>query len=235
MLCLPSLLYPLFVSASIMAVKQRPAIKSRLLRIRDAHNLALSVFSLVVATKTALMLSRKAGIVALICDRAEDAPLLEWTWYASKIWEWVDTLLLIASEKEVSHLHFNHHLTTPAVVASHMIFRPVRTSVFDVPMLLNAIAHTLMYAYYYSPKSFFVLKRGITSFQILQHITALFCIAASSIIFSNSERDERSCDISLSANFLSFFMYCMYLFQFCYFYLNSYTKNKTSLHQSHEL
>ena len=228
---MPSLLYPFFVSE----MTKSPSLKKNDFKhYRSAHNLLLCVFSFVVAMKTLFILSRKQGGLAFVCDRPEEAPLLEWTWYASKIWEWLDTFFIVASGRRVTSLHYNHHLTTPAVVASHMIFRPVRSSVFDLPMFLNAVAHTLMYAYYYDPAAFSFLKKRITIFQILQHVVALSCISISTSVALFSPHDALHCDVSILANSFSFLMYFMYLVQFCYFYATSYNmKEETPLF--HEL
>ena len=50
-------------------------------------------------------------------------------------------------------------MTTATVVASHLVGRDRRTSIFDFATVVNAIVHTLMYAYYWSPSRLRVLKR----------------------------------------------------------------------------
>jgi hypothetical protein len=157
-----------------------------------------------------------------LCIPARPAPIMVWAWYLSKFYEWFDSSLLLAQGKTLSSLHYNHHASTATVVAAHFVGRTSRTAIFDVPLLLNAAVHALMYAYYYDPKSFKPIKRWLTRGQIAQHVIVLLSIVyTSSLAYRGTP-----CDISLAANGLSLFLYTMYLVQFVVFYVRSYLSRK---------
>ena len=191
-----------------------------LLKMRDAHNLISAIASLTFALAVALALNeRPASINGWLCTPVTSRPLMVKAWYWSKMYEWVDTAMLIAGNKELSTLHYNHHLTTATVVAAHFVGRTHRTSIFDVPMLLNAVVHTLMYTYYWRPIYFHHLKRFVTLIQIVQHVIVLACIA-----YTSSQRWllGNECDVSALGNGLCTFMFAMYLVQFVAFYGRTY-------------
>ena len=206
------------------------AVRSCVLAWRDLHNLFSAVMSgvafIAVLFELASRLAKNGGhpVHTLLCAPAEPAPRMVSFWYWSKVYEWVDTLMLLAAGKELGSLHYNHHMTTATVVASHTIGRAVRTSIFDIPMLLNAGVHTVMYAYYWRPQRFRLLRRLITRVQILQHIVVLLCIGYTSL--QAARYGSASCDISLFGNGLSLAMFGLYLAQFLSFYRRTYTQGK---------
>ena len=121
-----------------------------------------------------------------------------------------------------SSLHYNHHMTTATVVASHLVGRDRRTSIFDFATVVNAIVHTLMYAYYWSPSRLRVLKRLLTRLQITQHAAVLASILYTSAVLAYGDE----CDVAPFANALSLAMYFMYLVQFVAFYVRTYDSEK---------
>uniref|UniRef100_A0A7S0P4M0 Elongation of fatty acids protein n=1 Tax=Calcidiscus leptoporus TaxID=127549 RepID=A0A7S0P4M0_9EUKA len=201
-----------------------PSVAQRVLALRTAHNVLLSLYSAIAAAAAIHSLAlRPFSVHGLLCEPAEPAPLLVTTWYFSKFVEWFDSSLLLAAGKPLSSLHYNHHLTTATVVASHFVGRAVRTSIFDIPLLLNAAVHTLMYAYYWRPALLRPVKRLITRLQITQHMSVLL-----SILYTTATRMSRAgeCDISVFANVLSLGLYGMYLVQFMSFHLRNYGKEQ---------
>ena len=121
---------------------------TQVLSFRDLHNLISAIGSFVATIAVLMQLSQRPLTAhGLLCQPAEPAPVMVAAWYLSKMYEWVDTVMLIAAGKQLSSLHYNHHLTTATVVASHIVGRGgggARTSIFDIPMLLNGGVHTIM-------------------------------------------------------------------------------------------
>ena len=113
-------------------------------------------------------------------------------------------------------------MTTATVVASHLVGRDRRTSIFDFATVVNAIVHTLMYAYYWSPSRLRVLKRLLTRLQITQHAAVLASILYTSAVLAYGDE----CDVAPFANALSLAMYFMYLVQFVAFYVRTYDSEK---------
>jgi hypothetical protein len=64
---------------------------------------------------------------------------------ATKIWEWVDTYLLVLSGKKVIALHFFHHMTTFTIMAVTHNFPGGGFA------LINCLVHVVMYAHFFRP------------------------------------------------------------------------------------
>mmetsp|Transcript_62587 Transcript_62587/g.104171 ORF Transcript_62587/g.104171 Transcript_62587/m.104171 type:complete len:233 (+) Transcript_62587:26-724(+) len=211
----PPLLYAMFVPiCRYLLIPEASA--QAVLAFRTAHNITLALYSAVVAVASLRALAdRPISVHGMLCVPASPAPTLVASWYASKFFEWFDSLLLIAGRKSLSALHYNHHMSTATVVAAHIVGRERRTSIFDVPMLLNSVVHTLMYTYYCKPANLKPIKRLITKLQIMQHFLVLLAILYTSTIYLSG---SAACDISMFANGLSLILYSMYLVQFVLFY-----------------
>lgn len=196
-------------------------------KMRHTHNVVMAVFSLYMTVLAVVELAQRPLTPhGLLCEPARPAPKMVSAWYYSKLLEWVDSALLLAQSKPLGSLHYNHHATTATVVASHFVGRSTsplnrfdsRTSIFDVPLLLNAAVHTLMYSYYAAPQTLRPLRKLITSSQIMQHMTVLVSILyTSGTLYAGGQ-----CDISPAANALSLGLYGMYLTQFLFFYARTY-------------
>lgn len=116
-----------------------------LLRLRFAHNVLLAAYSFLVAWATLNKLRERAGVYDTLCVSSSGAAPY---WYASKLWEWMDTVFLYASGKTPIALHLGHHATAASVVALNLLHRTHPTPLFDVGTALNAAVHTYQYAYY---------------------------------------------------------------------------------------
>lgn len=199
-------------------------------KLRHTHNILMAAFSLVMTVLAVAELAQRPSYTphSFLCDAARPAPKMVSAWYWSKLAEWVDSALLLAQGKSLGSLHYNHHATTATVVASHFVGRSAspahrydsRTSIFDVPLFLNAAVHTLMYSYYAAPQALRPLRKLITSSQITQHMLVLLSIVYTSTIHYMGG----ACDISPTANGLSLCLYGMYLVQFLSFYAVTYLK-----------
>ncbi|CAA7401581.1 unnamed protein product [Spirodela intermedia] len=111
-------------------------------------------------------------------------PVFFWAYvfYLSKIYEFVDTLLIVLASdwRRLSFLHVYHHA---AVVGVCYQWLSARQSLLPVGLVTNASVHVVMYAYYlcsslgwrWSPR----WKRAVTTCQIVQ-----FCFSfAVSLVF----------------------------------------------------
>lgn len=95
--------------------------------------------------------------------------LISLSFIASKVWEWLDTLILIANGKtlnEIGFLHLYHHATT--------FFLFLFTTSFPVTekagMLLNGAVHALMY-YHFAYRLPRFMRPILTGIQIVQLLT----------------------------------------------------------------
>ena len=216
LLWLPPIVYCWLYVPSLRRKLQDKGVCAALLSWRHVHNAVFALFSAAMAVAAVVHLAqRPLTVYGQLCVSPSPAPLMVKLWYASKFYEWADSALLIAQGKPLSSLHYNHHATTATVVAAHFVGRGVRTAIFDVPLLLNAFVHALMYAYYYDPQRMRPIKRLLTRLQILQHVLVLLAVVYTSTT-------SRVCDVSLFANGIALGCYGMYLVQFVAFYVRAY-------------
>jgi len=196
-----------------------------LLRFQIMHNFLLATFSFAMTFLSVYYLSlRTFSVHGWVCESPESAPMYEYAWLFSKIYEWLDTMYLILNDKKVSSLHRNHHASTTSLVALHYMNRKTRTSIVDVPILLNSIAHVFMYLYYMNSTFFSKIKKIITRIQIIQHFSVLLLIC-----YSIYQKNVYECDINIFTNIVSFLVYLMYFVQFYLFYYSTYSRKKNTL------
>ena len=175
----------------------------------SAYILCMTVASLAAS-------GRLRSYEALVCRTPRsDLEGLWGAWYWSKCIEWIDTAILIASGRKVSWLHYNHHLTTAAMVALQSVGRRVRTPLSDVGMVLNSAVHVVMYAYYLDPSRFSrAARRCLTTAQTVQHAT-MAGLAVHVVWFLRPL--PRRCDVPWLPYAVAAALYGLYLVQFTLF------------------
>lgn len=191
-----------------------------LLRLRRAHNVLLCLYSAFVAIFSARKLLNagrldlaSSGVWPLLCRSGPETPPL---WLESKVWEWFDTVCIFASGKTPGMLHLGHHATAASVTALNMRNKP--TPIFDLGTLLNAVVHTIMYAYYAAPDFLRPLRRSITRAQIAQHFVVLLsCVTA---------LNSRECDAPALPYGVAVAAYAFYFAAFVQFYFRSYLRKR---------
>lgn len=196
----------------------RPSPKLRALQ--TAHNSGLALFSLWVVARVGrnLTIDRRTTWGALLCQTPVFDGVLWRLWYVSKLWEWFDTLLLIAADRPLHPLHVNHHASTAALVALQTYKRASYTPLADVGTLLNAAIHVAMYVYYIWPRFLRPFKRLITCAQIAQHA---FMVVAIAIVLV-TRTDSEQCDVPSMHYGVTLAIYLMYFVQFVVFYRATY-------------
>merc|ERR1712139_204232 len=139
-----------------------------------SYNIAMSIFSLAVTILT-LDAMRRLPIMQNDCDLYNNDRVFDsamWYFYLSKYVEFVDTIFLIVRGKDVSWLHYLHHIGAPINMGIIYWSRIEAGWIFS---LLNGIIHTLMYGYYgvtslgYRVPGLF--KMTLTTLQIAQFLT----------------------------------------------------------------
>mmetsp|Transcript_6869 Transcript_6869/g.10201 ORF Transcript_6869/g.10201 Transcript_6869/m.10201 type:complete len:235 (-) Transcript_6869:661-1365(-) len=211
----PGIIYPIFVSQVHRWKFNKREIKEKeLVKWRWRHNFGLALYSTgVVIYLLLLVVKHGTGSIVDACISSNQSRTALWLWYFSKLWEWIDTFFLIATDKLVTRLHYRHHQTTCAACAltTNLIRDLGPTPVVDTATLLNAFAHTLMYAYYAYPSTLRFARRWITRIQIFQHVTVVTMVL---LAF------KRGCT---GGNFYGYvlviFLYIFYLVEFTFFYI----------------
>lgn len=149
----------------------------------QAYNIAICLASLGMFLSTAYFhISGAQSMRSLYCKIgqgprqehiSDSLRMCFWVYYASKYFEFLDTVFLILKDKPTSFLHLFHHMVVPITswswVRSDLEFA-------SQGVMFNTFVHVWMYLYYYEaaegrPPSW---KRYLTSLQILQFVTSLF-------------------------------------------------------------
>ena len=214
---LPVLIFPVYAK---LCRRFAPSWARPLLAIRRYHNVLLALFSFWITLRVLrLDPGRWTSPHRLVCSVAVPDPLLDQTWYASKFWEWLDTALLLAAGKPISSLHYNHHMTTAAVVLSNSVGMEEGSisSVYPLGVVLNGAVHTLMYAYYAWPRQLRPIRQLITLLQLVQHV-----IVTAGLIYTAYQWFYGQCGISVVGHVIALACYPMYLIQFAIFYHKTY-------------
>lgn len=147
-----------------------------------AHNLALAIFSLLVAINAFQVFSshyQQYGWNATYCD--QDGSF--WasgngTWaiifYLSKYWEFIDTWILVLKGKKPSFLQLYHHAGIVLTMWGGVV---TQAPWLSIVVMLNSTIHTFMYTYFFiktiSPKTEIRAARYLTTLQILQFFTGI--------------------------------------------------------------
>lgn len=203
--------------------------KLELRRFTVAHDLGLSAFSAVLLALMLYDLARAAlehGPEVLWCDARRTGATLDgrmalWftLFYASKIYEFIDTVLLVLKGKEVIALHSFHHWSTLWVVWVPMV---ERVSVAWVAICANLAVHVIMY-YYYAMAALgrtSVWKRWLTTAQIAQFVADIVSVVPALL--------HGGCSGSVLGHLLPTSIVAVFLAMFVDFYRRSYSsvKNK---------
>jgi hypothetical protein len=182
----------------------------------------------------------EAGMIAYrngysICcnDYSRDEPPLAnllWLFYASKIWDFWDTIFIVLGKKwrQLSFLHVYHHFTI------FLFYWLNANSQYDgdvyLTIVLNGFIHTVMYTYYFicmhtkvpeTGKSLPIWwKSSLTLMQLIQFVTMM---SQATYLLFNSDK----CPGNSFRNTATYFVYILTLFfLFAQFFVQSYLKPK---------
>jgi hypothetical protein len=191
--------------------------------IRRFHNIILSVLSGLMflgITVGTYQSGKFNSWDAFLCQAYPANAFVELSFTAflySKYLEWGDTLFLHLSGKAISQLQYTHHMSTAILV---QLNRSPNISPFIYTfMASNCLVHLPMYWYFAYPKGFlYPYRKMITQSQIVQHIA---CVTT--VVYTYFKEDCAQNGYGLYATGA---LYCMYLFYFSVFYLNTYYSRK---------
>lgn len=186
-------------------------------------------------TIEALMIANRNGYsIFSTCNvyNAENPPLanLLWLFYASKVWDFWDTIFIVLGKKwrQLSFLHVYHHTTI------FLFYWLNANTNYDgdifLTIVLNGFIHTVMYTYYFvcmhtkDPKTGKSLpiwwKSSLTSLQLLQFLTMM--TQSISLVTSGCQ------NVSKGIVTVYFFYILSLFFLFGQFFVQSYMKPKKS-------
>jgi len=200
------------------------------------HNMMLCIYSCWTAYSAWSFVFhsyQKRGFLATYCDYdyqmwSNGLGYVNWLFYLSKVWEFVDTLILIVKQKPVSLLQFYHHCGALLSMWGLVVSRSPQTVIFAC---LNSVIHTIMYAYFTSAalkRPFPINRSTITQLQLAQFFVGwaagtptLFAMVG---INSFGRSDWIGKCTTEAAAFASFFT-SLYLFPLVILFIQFYVKN----------
>lgn len=174
------------------------------------HNSLLSLYSL-FAFVSCLLHWLGNGFPTECVSTPPMPSFLIGSWYASKLWEWVDTLLLLQRRKELRRVHVLHHMFTPSLVALQFAGNGwQQTPLFEIGTALNSFVHIWMYAYFANPTSWSSRARSrITLLQVGQHLVMVALLCRSVFVPSSSR-----CARDVSGNVVPLLAYSFFAVEF---------------------
>lgn len=191
-------------------------------KLRASHNIFMSLLSfamMVGLTIGMYQTSKLDSWYGLFCGSFQNNLWAYWSvqvFLYSKYWEWIDTLFLRLSGRDISWLQYTHHMSTAILVYANSY--DVLAPYTSVSMFLNCFVHFPMYWYFAYPRGFLrPYRQIITQIQIVQHI---ICVTGS--IWNLFYRSY--CPQPLIGNVMATSLYVMYLGYFLQFYIRSYLR-----------
>mmetsp|Transcript_43259 Transcript_43259/g.84785 ORF Transcript_43259/g.84785 Transcript_43259/m.84785 type:complete len:1343 (-) Transcript_43259:236-4264(-) len=179
---------------------------------------ALSLLMLIGLVVGGLQQNRFNSMNTFLCKRTETVQpgLVQfsmWVFYLSKMFEFIDTFLLVLSKKKLIWLHKIHHLTTMSLVwhAQH-----INLPSEILCAALNCFVHVIMYFYFARPVR--SLRSVITTTQITQ-----FVLVLGALVWAATLRNAGTpCQGTSTAEWHGITIYGVYLFMFANFFVQQY-------------
>lgn len=127
--------------------------------------------------------------------------------YILKYVEWMDTIFLILKKKNITTLHYYHHMIVP--LFTYINSYNDNTGGTTYVILSNSFAHGLMYLYYAYPKKLKNYSKIITFVQTVQHLFAVFILLYQLMNFT-----DINCRFNKTIFLFSFGNYLFFLKEF---------------------
>ena len=140
-------------------------------KFRIIHNILLALVSFWMFVVMTYSIYNDGRLFSWRNAACQMTPMQGWygianlVYLVSKWWEWIDTYLLVLTQKPIISLHWFHHMTTFTMAALTHNF-PVGGFA-----LLNCLVHTVMYLHYAKPVRW--ARPFITSGQLIQFVIVL--------------------------------------------------------------
>lgn len=143
-----------------------------------------------------------------------------------KVWEFLDTFLLVVRKKPVAFLHAYHHAATLILTWNQLM---EHSSPQWVPIVINLWVHVLMY-YYYAMSALRIRiwwKKYLTTLQICQFVIDVTIIGYAYATFIRAGFDETVCYGTSTGALVGLGVLFSYLLLFVRFYVQTYSKPRS--------
>jgi hypothetical protein len=187
---------------------------------RFVHNVSLAAVSFIMFVVMVMEVARDGRFNSWSDAACRVTPnvglygFINFIYLVSKLWEWIDTYLLVLTSKPVIVLHWFHHMTTFGMAALVHSF-PVGAFAW-----INCLVHAVMYMHYAKPVRW--ARPFITSGQLIQFVIVL-SIHLTSFFNPDTCFDARPLWMEWAFNFIVVFGF---FFMFVLFFIQEYIVGK---------
>ncbi|CAD5232117.1 unnamed protein product [Bursaphelenchus xylophilus] len=193
-----------------------------------AWNIFLGLFSIVGFVRTFeewFYVIRNDGIYGTICTTFNpEGPTLFWSimFAISKIFELGDTVFLVLRKKPVIFLHYFHHMLVMVIVFSSIAEMSAPSQIF---MLMNYVAHSIMYPYYAIMAAGIRVPRPIAKCITTVQITQMFLgVYVTSFVVYKRDFQGIYCQQTRFSTLLAYGTYVAFGYLFVKFFIKAYSK-----------
>ena len=196
------LIYYILIEKSIDFFSKREVDRNVLNKVVKKYNITISLVSWFIFFVTLYENWNQLNYSGLVCSNHYNSMIT--LFYYLKYIEWTDTIFLVIKKKNLSFLHYFHHMIVPLFVYANYAF--VNTAGQSYVIMSNSLAHGLMYLYYAYPKELKRYSKMVTFVQTTQHLGALVILVLQIYNFFNEEcRYNKEFVIISSINYFIFF------------------------------
>tara|TARA_Y200000002_G_C22598919_1_gene628633 strand:+ start:488 stop:1147 length:660 start_codon:yes stop_codon:yes gene_type:complete len=199
------LIYYILIDYSTNFFKDKQCDKQILSKVVKNYNIVISICSWIIFFVTLYENRNLLNTSALVCSNHTNS-MISFFYYLKYI-EWTDTLFLVIKKKNISFLHYFHHMIVPLFVYANYAF--INTAGQSYVMLSNSLAHGLMYMYYAYPKDLKKYSKIVTSVQTIQHFGALIILLIQIFNYFNEE-----CKYNKDFVIISLINYIIFFYEF---------------------
>lgn len=198
-------IYYFLINTSISYFNNNKINKDILSNIIKTYNITISIISWLIFSVTLYENINNLNLISLTCENRINSMIT--LFYILKYIEWCDTIFLVIKNKNISFLHYFHHMIVPLFVYINSAFD--NTAGQSYVIISNSLAHGLMYMYYAYPKKLKNYSKIITFVQTVQHLGALALIFTQLYQYNNSE-----CKFHKEVVLISLTNYIIFFYEF---------------------
>ena len=169
------------------------------------YNIVISLISWYIFLITIYDNTNHINLYGLTCSNHTNSMIT--LFYYLKYIEWMDTIFLVIKKKNISFLHYYHHMVVPLFVYLNYGF--INTAGQNYVLMSNSLAHGLMYMYYAYPRKLKKYSKIVTTVQTVQHLGALLILIIQLFNYFNKE-----CYYNKGIIFFSLYNYSIFFYEF---------------------
>ena len=199
------LIYYILIEKSINFFSKKEININVLNNLVKKYNITISICSWFIFFVTLYENCNLLNYSGLVCSNHHNSMIT--LFYYLKYIEWMDTIFLVIKKKNLSFLHYFHHMIVPLFVYANYAF--VNTAGQSYVIMSNSLAHGLMYWYYAYPKELKRYSKMVTFVQTIQHFGALLILVFQILNYYNED-----CNYNKEFIIISLVNYFIFFYEF---------------------